>query len=52
LPCAKLRRGSRHDGGQTVEKYLVSEAGAAVKLHKYDEQQGNQYLFLLDPIVY
>jgi len=36
----------------TVQKYLQDEAGAGVKLHKYDEQKGNQYLMLLDHIVY
>ena len=36
----------------TVQKYLADEAGAAVKIRKYDEKQGNQYLFLLDHIVY
>jgi hypothetical protein len=36
----------------TVQKYLQDEAGAAVKIHKYDEQKGNQYLILLDHITY
>ena len=36
----------------TVQKYLQDEAGAAVKVRKYDEQKGNQYLILLDHIVY
>lgn len=36
----------------TVQKYLAEEAGAEVKIKKYDEQQGNQYLILLDHIVY
>ena len=36
----------------TVQKYLAEEAGSAVKIHKYDEQKGNQYLILLDHIVY
>jgi len=36
----------------TVQKYLQDEAGAAVKIKKYDEQKGNQYLILLDHIVY
>ena len=36
----------------TVQKYLAAEAGSEVRIHKYDEKQGNQYLFLLDHIVY
>jgi hypothetical protein len=36
----------------TVQKYLQDEAGAGVKIHKYDEKKGNQYLILLDHIVY
>jgi len=36
----------------TVHKYLTEEAGSAVRIHKYDEKQGNQYLILLDHIVY
>lgn len=36
----------------TVQKYLTDEAHAAVKIKKYDPQNGNQYLFLLDHIIY
>ncbi len=36
----------------TVQKYLAEETGGAVKIRKYDEQKGNQYLILLDHIVY
>ena len=36
----------------TVQKYLQDEAGAGVKLHKYDPQKGNQYLILLDHQIY
>jgi hypothetical protein len=36
----------------TVHKYLEAEASSSVKIHKYDPQKGNQYLFLLDHIVY
>jgi len=37
----------------TVQKYLEQEAGGApVKLHKYDEKKGNQYLILLDHLTY
>ncbi|HYM81193.1 MAG TPA: DUF3798 domain-containing protein [Candidatus Limnocylindria bacterium] len=36
----------------TVQKYLEQEAGAPVKIRKYDEQKGSQYLILLDHIVY
>jgi uncharacterized protein DUF3798 len=36
----------------TVQKYLAAEAGSDVKLRKYDEKAGNQYLMLLDHIVY
>lgn len=36
----------------TVQKYMQDEAGAAVRLKKYDETKGNQYLFLLDHQVY
>ena len=35
-----------------VQQYLVAEAGSAVKVRKYDEKAGNQYLILLDHIVY
>ena len=35
-----------------VQKYLQDEAGAPVKVAKYDESKGNQYLILLDHIVY
>ncbi|HET9325430.1 MAG TPA: DUF3798 domain-containing protein [Candidatus Eisenbacteria bacterium] len=41
-----------HKDQATVQKYLQDEAGAAVKIKKYDEQKGNQYLILLDHIVY
>ena len=36
----------------TVQKYLQDEAGTAVKIRKYDEHKGNQYLILLDHITY
>jgi len=36
----------------TVQRYLVAEAGSAVKVRKYDDKVGNQYLILLDHIVY
>lgn len=36
----------------TVQKYLVAEAGSPVKVRKYDEKAGNQYLILLDHITY
>ena len=36
----------------TVQKYLAAEAGSEVKIRKYDEKAGNQYLILLDHIVY
>ena len=36
----------------TVQKYLQDEAGAAVRIKKYDTAKGNQYLILLDHIVY
>jgi hypothetical protein len=36
----------------TVQKYLVAEAGSPVRMRKYDENAGNQYLILLDHIVY
>jgi hypothetical protein len=36
----------------TVHKYLVAEAGSEVRVRKYDEKSGNQYLILLDHIVY
>jgi len=35
----------------TVQKYLVDEAGAQVRIRKYDEK-GNQYLVMLDHQVY
>jgi len=37
---------------ETVQKYLVSEAGAAVRISKYDEKAGNMYMILLDHQVY
>ena len=36
----------------TVQKYLAQEAGADVKIRKYDETKGSQYLILLDHLVY
>jgi len=36
----------------TVQKYLAQEAGAEVKIRKYDETKGSQYLILLDHLVY
>jgi hypothetical protein len=36
----------------TVQRYMADEAGAAVKIKKYDDTAGNQYLVLLDHIVY
>ncbi|NOT35345.1 MAG: DUF3798 domain-containing protein [Candidatus Eisenbacteria bacterium] len=36
----------------TVQKYLETEAGAPVKISKYDMQKGSQYLILLDHQVY
>jgi hypothetical protein len=36
----------------TVQRYLTDEAGSAVMIKKYDEKVGNQYLILLDHIVY
>jgi hypothetical protein len=36
----------------TVQKYLQDEAGAPVRIRKYDETAGNQYLILLDHLVY
>jgi hypothetical protein len=35
-----------------VQQYLVAEAESPVKVRKYDEKAGNQYLILLDHIVY
>ena len=35
-----------------VQQYMEKEAGAPVKLAKYDANKGNQYLFLIDQIVY
>jgi hypothetical protein len=35
-----------------VQKYLQDEAGAPVRIRKYDETAGNQYLILLDHLVY
>jgi hypothetical protein len=36
----------------TVQKYLVEEAGAQVRISKYDAKAGNMYLILLDHQVY
>ncbi len=35
-----------------VKKYMEREAGAKTEIAKYDEKAGNQYLFLIDQIVY
>lgn len=35
-----------------VKKYMEQEAGAKIELAKYDEKSGNQYLFLINQIVY
>ncbi|MGQ0722470.1 MAG: DUF3798 domain-containing protein [Candidatus Eiseniibacteriota bacterium] len=35
-----------------VQKYIQDEAGAPVRIRKYDETAGNQYLILLDHLVY
>jgi hypothetical protein len=35
-----------------VQQYLAAEAGSPVRIRKYDEKTGNQYLILLDHIVY
>ena len=35
-----------------VQKYLEAEAGAPVKVRKYDETKGAQYMILLDHIIY
>lgn len=37
---------------EMVAQYMRDEAGSNVVMQKYDEQTGNQYLFLLDHIVY
>jgi hypothetical protein len=36
----------------TVQQYMENEAGAKIVLSKYDTNKGNQYLFLIDQIVY
>lgn len=36
----------------TVQRYLVAEAGSPVQIAKYDEKAGNQYLILLDHLIY
>jgi hypothetical protein len=36
----------------TVKKYMEQEANANVQIKKYDDKSGNQYLILLDHIVY
>ena len=36
----------------TVKQYMENEAGAKILLSKYDPNKGNQYLFLIDQIVY
>jgi len=41
-----------HRDPATVQRYLAAEAGSDVKVRKYDEKAGNQYLILLDHIVY
>jgi hypothetical protein len=35
-----------------VKQYMEQEAGAAITLAKYDEKSGNQYLFMIEQIVY
>jgi hypothetical protein len=41
-----------HKDPAAVQQYLAAEAGSEVKIRKYDEKAGNQYLILLDHIVY
>jgi hypothetical protein len=36
----------------TVQRYLQDEAGAPVRIRRYDENVGSQYLILLDHLVY
>ena len=36
----------------TVQKYMETEAGTKIQLAKYDPKAGNQYLFLVNQIVY
>jgi hypothetical protein len=35
-----------------VQEYMTREAGAAVTMRKYDETAGNQFLALLDSVIY
>lgn len=41
-----------HKDMATVQKYLADEAASPVQIAKYDEKAGNQYLILLDHIIY
>ena len=37
---------------EVVKDYMQREAGASIVLSKYDPKKGNQYLFMIDQIVY
>jgi hypothetical protein len=35
-----------------MQKYLEKESGGPVRIRKYDEKVGNQYLIVLDHVTY
>jgi hypothetical protein len=41
-----------HKDSGAVKQYMEQEAGAAITLAKYDANKGNQYLFMIEQIVY
>jgi hypothetical protein len=47
-----IKSGVDYKNMATVQEYMARDAGAAVKIRKYDEKEGNQYLVMLDHIVY
>jgi hypothetical protein len=47
-----VEKGVDHKDPAMVKQYMEREAGATITLSKYDPNKGNQYLFLIDQIVY
>jgi hypothetical protein len=47
-----IKSGVDYKDMANVQKYMEKEAGASVRIRRYDENEGNQYLVMLDHIVY
>ena len=47
-----VRDGVNYKDPDVVKRYLVARAGVPVTVTRYDTQKGNQYLILIDGIVY